>query len=29
VTLIQRDGGARVTQFMSRRVDVISVFTNN
>jgi NitT/TauT family transport system substrate-binding protein len=29
VTLIQMDGGARVTQFMSRRVDVISVFTNN
>jgi NitT/TauT family transport system substrate-binding protein len=23
------DGGARVTQFMARRVDVISVFTNN
>ena len=29
VTLIQMDGGARVTQFMTRRVDVISVFTNN
>ena len=29
VTLVQMDGGARVTQFMSRRVDVISVFTNN
>lgn len=29
VTLIQMDGGARVTQFMTKRVDVISVFTNN
>lgn len=29
VSLIQMDGGARVTQFMTRRVDVISVFTNN
>lgn len=29
LTLIQMDGGARVTQFMSRRVDLISVFTNN
>ncbi len=29
VSLIQMDGGARVTQFMTKRVDVISVFTNN
>lgn len=29
VSLIQMDGGARVTQFMSRRIDTISVFTNN
>lgn len=29
VSLIQMDGGARVTQFMSRRIDLISVFTNN
>jgi NitT/TauT family transport system substrate-binding protein len=29
LTLIQMDGGARVTQFMSRRIDLISVFTNN
>lgn len=29
VTMIQMDVGARVTQFMSRRADVISVFTNN
>ena len=27
--LIQMDTGARVTQFMARRVDLISVFTNN
>jgi len=29
VSLIQMDGGARVTQFMTKRVDVITVFTNN
>jgi NitT/TauT family transport system substrate-binding protein len=29
VALVQMDGGARVTQFMAKRVDVISVFTNN
>jgi NitT/TauT family transport system substrate-binding protein len=29
VQLIQMDGGARVTQFMARRIDTISVFTNN
>ena len=29
IALIQMDGGARVTQFMSRRIDLISVFTNN
>jgi NitT/TauT family transport system substrate-binding protein len=29
LSLIQMDTGARVTQFMTRRVDVISVFTNN
>ena len=29
VSLIQMDAGARVTQFMTKRVDVISVFTNN
>lgn len=29
LNLIQMDTGARVTQFMARRVDLISVFTNN
>jgi NitT/TauT family transport system substrate-binding protein len=29
LSLIQMDTGARVTQFMTRRVDLISVFTNN
>lgn len=29
LNLIQMDTGARVTQFMTRRVDLISVFTNN
>src|SRR5262249_55000163 len=29
VSLIQMDGGARVTQFITKRVDAISVFTNN
>jgi NitT/TauT family transport system substrate-binding protein len=29
IALVQMDGGARVTQFMAKRIDVISVFTNN